>query len=81
MKTRVIEALEEIRPFLMADGGDAEVVDITRDGRVKIRLLGACSHCPVSLMTLRMGIEKTQGESPGSEGSGSSLRNRRLTSY
>lgn len=58
MKTRVIEALEEIRPFLMADGGDAEVVDITRDGRVKIRLLGACSHCPVSLMTLRMGIER-----------------------
>lgn len=50
--------LDEVRPYLKADGGDAELVDITDGNIVRIRLTGACGHCPMSTMTLRMGIEK-----------------------
>jgi Fe-S cluster biogenesis protein NfuA len=50
--------IDEIRPALKADGGDVEIVDITEDGIVKLKLLGACGHCPMSTMTLKMGIEK-----------------------
>jgi Fe-S cluster biogenesis protein NfuA len=50
--------IEEIRPFLKADGGDVEIVEIAEDGTVKVRLTGACGHCPMSTMTLKMGIEK-----------------------
>ncbi len=55
-KVKVI--IEEIRPLLKADGGDAELVEVSDDGIVKLRLLGACGHCPMSIMTLKMGIEK-----------------------
>jgi Fe-S cluster biogenesis protein NfuA len=58
MKEKVLQVLEEIKPALKADGGDLELVEITEDGTVKLRLLGACGHCPMSTMTLKMGIEK-----------------------
>ncbi len=58
MEEKVRTVLDEIRPFLKADGGDAELVEVTPDGVVKIRLVGACGHCPMSIMTLKMGIEK-----------------------
>ena len=56
MKTEVSQALDEVRPSLQVDGGDVELVDI-EDGVVKVRLLGHCAGCPMSQMTLKMGIE------------------------
>ena len=58
MKEQVTEIMDEIRPRLQADGGDVELVDVTDDGIVKVRLKGACAGCPMSQMTLKMGIEK-----------------------
>ncbi|MDA8172082.1 MAG: NifU family protein [Nitrospiraceae bacterium] len=55
-KVKVV--IDEVRPFLKADGGDAELVEVSGDGIVKLKLLGACGHCPMSIMTLKMGIEK-----------------------
>ena len=52
------KVLDEIRPALKADGGDMELVEITDDGTVRLRLTGACGHCPMSVMTLKMGIER-----------------------
>ena len=57
MKEKVQEVLDKIRPNLQADGGDVELVDVT-DGIVKVRLQGACKGCPMSQMTLKMGIER-----------------------
>lgn len=51
--------LSRIRPHLQIDGGDVEVVSIENDSIVKVRLLGACNTCPLNLMTLRAGIERT----------------------
>ncbi len=59
MKEKVEAALGKIRPSLQADGGDVELVEVTADGVVKVKLTGACSGCPMSQMTLKMGIEKT----------------------
>ena len=58
MKEKVQKTLDEIRPGLQADGGDVELVDVTDDGIVKVRLTGACAGCPMSTMTLKMAIEK-----------------------
>ncbi len=58
MKAKVKEVLEQIRPSLQADGGDLELVEITDDGVVKVRLTGACGTCPFSVMTLKGGIER-----------------------
>ena len=58
MKEKVEAALGKIRPSLQADGGDVELVEVTTDGIVKVKLTGACSGCPMSQMTLKMGIEK-----------------------
>ncbi len=58
LQDKVKAVVDEIRPMLKADGGDAEVVEVTEGGIVKLRLLGACGHCPMSIMTLKMGIEK-----------------------
>jgi Fe-S cluster biogenesis protein NfuA len=58
MKEQVTEIMEEIRPRLQADGGDVELVDVTDEGIVKVKLTGACAGCPMSQMTLKMGIEK-----------------------
>jgi Fe-S cluster biogenesis protein NfuA len=57
MREKVEKALNRIRPALQADGGDVELVDVT-DGVVKVRLTGACGGCPMSQMTLKMGIER-----------------------
>ncbi len=57
MKERVEKALETIRPALQADGGNIELVDVI-DGVVKVRLTGACGGCPMSQMTLKMGVER-----------------------
>lgn len=59
MKEQVQAALELVRPALQADGGDVELVDVSADGMVSVRLKGACGSCPMSTMTLKMGIEKT----------------------
>jgi Fe-S cluster biogenesis protein NfuA len=59
MKNDVIKALDSIRPYLQADDGDIELVDITDDGIVKVRLTGACNICPLSVITLRAGIERS----------------------
>ncbi len=61
MRDKVEEVLNKIRPSLVADGGDVELVDIT-DGTVKVKLVGACAGCPMSTMTLKMGIEQTLKE-------------------
>jgi Fe-S cluster biogenesis protein NfuA len=58
MREKVEAALETIRPVLQNDGGDVELVDITDDGVVKVRLQGACQGCPMSQMTLKSGIER-----------------------
>ena len=58
MKERVEKALEKIRPMLEADGGNVDLVEVTDDGIVKLKLTGTCSCCPMSQMTLKMGIEK-----------------------
>lgn len=59
MKEHVEKVLNEIRPSLQADGGNVELVEVTEDGIVKVRLTGACGTCPMSTMTLKMAIEKT----------------------
>ncbi len=58
MNEKVETALGKIRPSLKADGGDVELVEVTPDGVVKVRLTGACGGCPMSQMTLKMGIER-----------------------
>lgn len=58
MKEQVQKAIEKVRPGLQADGGDVELVDVTEDGIVKVKLTGACHGCPMAQMTLKMGIEK-----------------------
>lgn len=62
MKQQVQEVLELVRPALQADGGDVELVDVTDDGVVSVKLTGACGSCPMSTMTLKMGIERTLRE-------------------
>ena len=57
MKEKVDKVLDKIRPSLIADGGNVELVDV-EDGVVKVRLTGACDGCPMSQMTLKMGIER-----------------------
>lgn len=58
MKEAVKKALDDIRPNLQADGGDVELVNISDDGVVSVKLKGSCAGCPMSQMTLKMGIEK-----------------------
>jgi Fe-S cluster biogenesis protein NfuA len=57
MKEKVEKVLDKVRPSLMADGGNVELVEV-EDGVVKVRLTGACGGCPMSQMTLKMGIER-----------------------
>ena len=57
MRDRVEVVLDTVRPALQADGGDVELVDVSDDGLVKVKLTGACGGCPMSQMTLKMGIE------------------------
>ncbi len=62
MKEKVEAALEQLRVPLQMDGGDVELVEVTDDGVVKVRLTGACAGCPMSQMTLKMGIEQNLKE-------------------
>ena len=54
---KIKKALQEIRPFLEADGGDINFIELTDDWLVKVELTGACSSCSVSMMTLKNGVE------------------------
>lgn len=58
MEDKVREALESIRTFLQADGGDVELVEVTGDGVVRVKLVGACHGCPMAAMTLKDTIER-----------------------
>jgi Fe-S cluster biogenesis protein NfuA len=58
LKERIEDALAKVRPALQADGGDVQLVDVDDEGLVKVQLMGACGGCPMSQMTLKMGIEK-----------------------
>ena len=58
MKEKVEQALNKIRPALRGDGGDVELVEVGEDGVVRVKLTGACGCCPMSQMTLKMGIER-----------------------
>lgn len=58
MKAQVEQIIDQIRPNLQADGGDIELVDVTEDGIVKVRLQGACSGCPGAVFTLKNGVER-----------------------
>lgn len=61
MQEEIKAVLEQIRPALQADGGDVELVSV-EDGVVSLKLKGACGHCPMSTMTLKMGIERVLRE-------------------
>jgi len=58
LKEKVEKILRDIRPSLQADGGDVELVEVTSDGVVKVKLTGACGTCPFAMMTLKAGIER-----------------------
>jgi len=58
VKERVEKILDQIRPSLQFDGGDVELVEVTEDGIVKVKLTGACGSCPFATMTLKAGIER-----------------------
>ena len=58
LKEQVEAALDTIRPYLETDGGNVSVEEITPEGVVKLKLLGACGNCPMSIMTLKAGIEE-----------------------
>lgn len=59
MHDKVQQVLDKVRPALMRDGGNVELVEVTADNVVKVRLVGACGSCPMSTYTLKMAIEKT----------------------
>ncbi|PKN02277.1 MAG: hypothetical protein CVU77_00310 [Elusimicrobia bacterium HGW-Elusimicrobia-1] len=58
MKDKVEAALKKVRPMLERDGGNIELVEVTDSGVVKVKLTGACGSCPMSQMTLKMGVER-----------------------
>jgi Fe-S cluster biogenesis protein NfuA len=58
LMSRVESALDTIRPYLVADGGNVRIVDITDDMVVQLELLGSCGSCPMSMMTLKAGVEQ-----------------------
>jgi Fe-S cluster biogenesis protein NfuA len=58
LREKVEDALNKVRPSLQADGGDVQLIDVDDNGVVKVKLQGSCAGCPMSQMTLKMGIEK-----------------------
>jgi len=62
MKEKVQEVINEIRPMLQRDGGDIDLVDVKEDGKVLVKLRGACAGCPGATMTLKMGVERVLKE-------------------
>ena len=59
MRQRITDVLEQLRPYLQADGGDMTLQEITDDLVVKVKLVGACGSCPMRTMTLKAGVENT----------------------
>lgn len=59
VENKIQSALDEIRPYLQSDGGDIEFIDINDNFEVRVQLKGACGNCPMSLQTLKLGVEKT----------------------
>ncbi len=57
IKKRIEKALDKIRPYLVADGGNIELVEVTEDMVVKVQLTGACNGCPFSMQTMKAGVE------------------------
>jgi len=58
LQERVLKVIEQLRPYLQADGGDIQLVNITDENVVNVELLGACGSCPYSQMTLKNGVEE-----------------------
>ena len=58
IKERVVIALDRVRPYLQSDGGDIDLIEVTEELTVKIRLKGACHGCPYSMQTLKAGVEQ-----------------------
>jgi Fe-S cluster biogenesis protein NfuA len=58
IRERVMTALERVRPYLQSDGGDIDLIDVTDDMTVKVKLTGACNGCPYSMQTLKAGVEQ-----------------------
>jgi len=58
LREEVQKVINEIRPQLIADGGDIELIDVSEEGTVKVRLKGSCAGCPMSQMTLELGVER-----------------------
>ncbi len=66
MREQVQSVLEKLRPYLLRDGGDVELIDVDEEGVVQLRLMGACGNCPSSAITLKAGIERAlTSEVPG----------------
>jgi Fe-S cluster biogenesis protein NfuA len=58
IEKKILEALNEIRPYLQSDGGDISFVSLNDEKEVRVKLLGACGNCPMSIQTLKMGVER-----------------------
>jgi Fe-S cluster biogenesis protein NfuA len=58
IRQRVAKALDRVRPYLQSDGGDIDLIDVTEDMTVKVKLTGACHGCPFSIQTLKAGVEQ-----------------------
>jgi Fe-S cluster biogenesis protein NfuA len=58
IRDRVLKALERVRPYLQSDGGDIDLIEVTEDFTVKVKLKGACHGCPYSMQTLKAGVEQ-----------------------
>lgn len=58
LEKKIHQALDSVRPYLQTDGGDITFVELTDDNIVKVKLLGACNGCPMSIQTLKLGVEK-----------------------
>ncbi len=58
LKEKIQQSLDSVRPYLLADGGDVELIRVTDDGFVEVKLTGSCVSCPMSRMTLRAGVER-----------------------
>lgn len=58
IRDRVMKALERVRPYLQSDGGDIDLIDVSEDMTVKVKLTGACNGCPYSMQTLKAGVEQ-----------------------
>lgn len=58
LKNKILNAIDSVRPYLQTDGGDISFVELTDENIVKVKLLGACNTCPMSIQTLKLGVER-----------------------